>query len=112
VFALVGALASKGALTVEEEAFWRTNNDWYNERYPNPALTNPEVFDRSINPRSVCWFASASTDLTERVAGYLEILDSHGVECERVESKAPGRILYEDADQIVVAVDLPNPHKV
>jgi hypothetical protein len=40
--------------------------------------------------------------LIERVDGYLEILARHGVACRRVESEDPGRVIYEDDDQIVV----------
>jgi hypothetical protein len=38
----------------------------------------------------------------EPVAGYLAILDAHGVGWERTESADPGRIVYQDPDQIVV----------
>jgi hypothetical protein len=38
-----------------------------------------------------------------RADGYLEILDAHGVRCAKlVTDRPPGRIIYEDGDQIVV----------
>jgi hypothetical protein len=39
--------------------------------------------------------------LLERVEGYLELLRAHSVDYEVVCSTKPGRIIYEDADQIV-----------
>jgi hypothetical protein len=46
--------------------------------------------------------------MIEPVEGYLRILAAHGVTCERVEFDHPGRVVYEDPDQIVV-VPYPTP---
>lgn len=48
------------------------------------------------------WFKTTSVHLIERVPGYLAILDSHGVRWRRLESDDPGRVVYEDGDQVVV----------
>ncbi|MFD8802869.1 hypothetical protein [Streptomyces atroolivaceus] len=50
----------------------------------------------------MAWFKSSAHDLVERVDGYLEILAAHGVDCRRLESSSPGRIIYEDPYQVVV----------
>ncbi|HEY0259548.1 MAG TPA: hypothetical protein VGC18_06835 [Lacisediminihabitans sp.] len=106
VFALVNGLAARGLLTADQEAFRRRTNDWYNDNLIDPGRLDPGVFDRAVYPVAACWFRSGSARLLERVSGYLDILDTHGLEWERVESEvAPGEILYADADQIVVAVE-------
>lgn len=102
VFGLVNTLAKQGVLTDEEEQFRRANNDWYDANYPNPSNTDPAVYDHDLNPGAVAWFKSCAVPLIKRVDGYLRILAAHGVACDRVESVDPGRVIYEDADQIVV----------
>ena len=102
VFALVNNLARDDKLTPEQEHFRRTNNDWYNAAYTDPSTVDPTVYDHDRNPGAVSWFKSSSRALIRRVDGYLEILATHGVDFRRVESSDPGRIVYEDADQVVV----------
>jgi hypothetical protein len=102
IFALVNGLARDGALTAEQEKFRRANNDWYDAAYPEPSSVDPTVYDHEVNPGAVAWFKETSTTLIERVPGYLEVLDAHGVACERVVSEDPGRVVYEDEWQIVV----------
>lgn len=102
VFGLVNNLGRSGALTPEEHAAWRAGNDWYNSAYPDPTDVDADVYDLSVNPQATAWFKCSATHLLERIPEYLEILHTHGVECIRVESDDPGRIVYEDDVQIVV----------
>ncbi|WP_103500994.1 MULTISPECIES: hypothetical protein [unclassified Streptomyces] len=103
VFALANALAHSGVLSESEYRFWRSGNDWYNAHLTNPGTVDPTVFDRGVNPVTASWFTTAAVESLDRVAGYLDLLAAHGVACERLESTDPGRILYEDAWQVVVA---------
>lgn len=103
IFALANGLARDGRLTAEEWRFWRTNNDWYDAAYPDPTKVDPTVYDHDINPGAVAWFKSTADELLARVPGYLDLLAAHGVACVRLRSTvAPGRVVYEDAVQIVV----------
>ncbi|MFC8129372.1 hypothetical protein [Streptomyces sp. NPDC057302] len=102
VFGLVNGLARNGRLTAEQERFRRTNNDWYDNAYPDPSTVDPTIYDHDVNPRAVAWFKVTATHLIERVPGYLEILDAHGIECRVVRSSDPGRVVYEDEFQVVV----------
>ena len=102
VFALVNSLARNGKLSVEQERFRRANNDWYDSAYNDPSTVDPTVYDHDRNPGAAAWFKSSSHELLDRVDGYLEILAAHGVDCRLVESSDPGRVIYEDADQVVV----------
>ncbi|MEV0623031.1 GNAT family N-acetyltransferase [Nonomuraea sp. NPDC050404] len=102
VFGLVNGLAMQGRLSEAEERFRRENNAWYEANFTNPATVDPSVYDRSVNPGAAAWFKSSAGHLMCRASGYLEILAAHGVECVRLESADPGRIVYEDDDQVVV----------
>jgi hypothetical protein len=102
VFALANGLARDGRLNDEQYRFWRAGNDWYDAHYANPSDVDPTVYDRELHPGAVAWFKATAVHLIERVPGYLELLTAHGVPCERIESADPGRIIYEDEDQVVV----------
>ncbi|MGW7085318.1 hypothetical protein ACWGH2_17760 [Streptomyces sp. NPDC054871] len=102
VFVLVNGLAREGKLTPEQERFRRVNNDWYDAAYPTPSKVDPTVYDPDVTPGAVAWFKVTATHLIERLPGYLEILDAHGIECRVVRSSDPGRVVYEDEFQVVV----------
>ncbi|WEV28882.1 hypothetical protein OYE22_29625 [Streptomyces sp. 71268] len=107
VFVLVNGLAREGRLTAEQERFRRTSNAWYDAAYTNPSHVDTSVYDRERHPTAVAWFRSSARHLIERVDGYLEILTAHGVGWVRLSSTDPGRVLYEDAVQIVVVPHAP-----
>lgn len=101
VFALANGLARDGKLTPEQYRFWRAGNDWYEAAYTDPSTVDPSVYDKERNPGAVAWFKESAHELIAGVDGYLELLAAHGVGCERVESTDPGKIIYEDQDQVV-----------
>ncbi|MEK8171626.1 hypothetical protein NKH77_25965 [Streptomyces sp. M19] len=68
---------------------------------PIPRTPTPRL-RRTGEPGAVAWFKSSSRELIGRVDGYLEILAAHGVECRMLRSTDPGRVVYEDAYQVVV----------
>ncbi|GAA3299422.1 hypothetical protein [Glutamicibacter nicotianae] len=102
VFGLANILAREGKLSDAEWAAWRSGNDWFNAAYPDPAASNPDVYNPQVNPSAAAWFKDTATHLLERVEPYLELLARHGVEVVRLASVDPGRIIYEDTVQIVV----------
>ena len=102
VFALVNGLAADGLLTEQEELFRREGNAWFHANFTDPSTVDPDIYDRELNPGAVAWFKSSSRHLVDRASTYVAMLDAHGVPCEMVASDAPGRTIYEDADQIVV----------
>lgn len=101
VFGLVNGLARTGKLTEAQERFRRANNDWYDASYTDPSTVDPSVYDHELHPGAAAWFKSSAIHLIERVGGYLAILDAHGIGWVRLDSQDPGRVVYEDADQVV-----------
>jgi hypothetical protein len=102
VFALANGLAREGKLNDAQYQFLRAGNDWYDANFTNPSDVDPTVYDPDVHPGAVAWFKTTAVHLVDRVTGYLEILAAHGVACERVESSNPGKIIYEDGEQVVV----------
>ncbi|SEF30881.1 hypothetical protein SAMN05421837_105440 [Amycolatopsis pretoriensis] len=102
-FGLINNLSRSGRLTPAQEEFRQANHAWYEAHYTNPSKVDPTVYDRSINPGATAWFKESAEALVARADGYLEVLAAHGVGCTKlVAHEPPGRIVYEDADQIVV----------
>ncbi|MEU5208921.1 hypothetical protein [Streptomyces sp. NPDC020742] len=101
IFGLANGLARDGKLSEEQHRFWRAGNDWYDTHYTNPSLVDPTVYDPEANPGAVAWFKSTAVHLLVRVDGYLDLLTTHAVDHERVETTDPGRIVYEDEDQVI-----------
>lgn len=100
IFGLVNMLGQRGYLSAEEEEFRRTTNAWYDAAYTNPSTVDPTVYE--ANPHAAAWFKPSAEHLLEPIPGYLAILATHNLPCERYESRAPGRVLYEDPHQVVV----------
>jgi hypothetical protein len=100
IFGLVNMLGNRGYLSAEQEAFRRTTNAWYDATYVNPSSVDPTVYED--NPHAAAWFKTSAEHLMEPIPGYLAILAAHNLPCERYESTAPGRVLYEDPHQVVV----------
>lgn len=88
-------------LNDEDFAWWRSSNDWYNNNHTDPAQTDPGVYDAVKNPDAVAFFKTSAVHLLKRVPGYLDLLDRHGVGYECIRTNSPGRIIYEDAEQII-----------
>ena len=102
VFALVNGLAFDGQLNETEERFRRDTNAWFTRSYTDPAGVVPDIYSHKINPGATSWFKVSVVHLLEGIDGYLELLHAHGVDYEVVWSTKPGRIIYEDTDQVVV----------
>ncbi|WP_280491825.1 hypothetical protein [Nocardia asiatica] len=102
VFALVNGLSRDGCLAPAQEEYRRCMNAWYNANLADPGRVDPSVYDRTRHPGATAWFKSSATDLIAPVADYLSILDAHHVGWIRLETDAPGDIIYDDPHQIVV----------
>ncbi|GIF97021.1 hypothetical protein [Catellatospora citrea] len=102
IFGLANGLARSGALSPEDWTWWRSNNDWLDDAYPDPGKADPMLFDKSVHPHATCWFKDTAVHLLDRVPGYLALLERYKVSWREVRSTVPGVVLYEDADQIVV----------
>ncbi|WP_432570095.1 hypothetical protein [Kineococcus sp. SYSU DK005] len=102
VFAAVNALRKHGRLTPEQEAFVERANAAYDAAYPDPTSVDPTVYDRARHPLAAAWFKDSATHLLTGIAGYLDLLDAHGLPWQRLRTSEPGRVVYEDEHQVVV----------
>jgi len=103
IFGLANGLARSGRLSPTDWGWWRSNNDWFDAAYPDPATVDPTLFEPTKNPIVTCWFKDTATHLLDRVDGYLGLLQRHDISCVRRQTPDPGLVLYDDAVQVVVA---------
>lgn len=106
LFGMVNVLGRHGMLAPDEEQFRREANAWYEAAYPDPCRANPNAYD---HPRTASWFRSSATSLLTRIPGYLAILDSHRIAWQQLVTSDPGRIVYEDAVQVVAVAPYGRP---
>jgi hypothetical protein len=101
VFALANGLAWGGVLTPDDHAWWAAENQRGDELYTDPSTVDAACYDRALNPGARAWFKDTASDLIALTAAYLSLLDRYGVPWVELRSASPGRILYEDAVQVV-----------
>lgn len=107
VFALANGLAKRGKLSDQDLAWWRASNDWYNAACPNPADVNPDVYNSTVHPGATAYFKTSAAYLLERIPGYLDLLDKHGVTFECLRTDTPDHIIYEDPVQVLAVPEKP-----
>ena len=103
IFALANGLAKDGRLSAEDWASWRSANAHYDAAYADPSTVDRSVYDRAINPAAQSWFKRTAAHLVTGVEFYTNLLHRYGVGWRVLYSNDPGRVLYEDDVQIVVA---------
>ena len=65
-----------------------------------------DPFDYRLEPaglaeRSICWFRSTAIEHVRRAWEVVAVLDNHGIFMRMIKCQTPGRILYEDAAQVL-----------
>jgi hypothetical protein len=103
IFALANGLAKSGKLSSQDWASWRAANDHYDAAYADPSTVDASIYDPHINPSAQSWFKGTAAHLLDGVAFYTDLLSRYDVGWQVLYSANPGRILYEDEVQAVVA---------
>jgi hypothetical protein len=103
IFALANGLANDGRLNGQDWASWRSANDQIDAAYADPSAVDSAIYDGAINPSAQSWFKCTATHLLIGVGFYTDLLSRYDVGWQILYSNDPGRILYEDDVQIVVA---------
>ncbi|MEM8986807.1 MAG: hypothetical protein AAGC95_08800 [Pseudomonadota bacterium] len=74
----------------------RKNLDWLEMH-----LQAPSILDGAKNHRAICWFKDAACEPLKRIWSIKFILGEYGVWIDRITTRKPGYIIYEDGWQIV-----------
>lgn len=98
IFTEARLLRERGALSAEEEIRLEELYDWFNDHVPVPPFAT-ERFPRD----AVSWFKDDAGEPVSRMWDIVALLRAHGVVVRLLRSPQPGRIVYEDGVQVVVA---------
>lgn len=108
VFALANGLLAGSTIRDEDREWLRAANARAQAAYPDPSTTDPDCYDPVASPGARSWFRVEATELLAMSAGYLDLLDRHGIPWVELRTSTPGRVVYED-DVQVVAVPFTHP---
>ncbi|WP_232317968.1 hypothetical protein [Neomicrococcus aestuarii] len=98
---MANGLRSEGLLNDDELRWLEEPNTAANAAYTDPSTVTPDCYDSVLNPGARSWFKSDASELLQMTAGYLQLLDCHGIQWMELRTRTPGRIVYEDTVQVV-----------
>ena len=89
-------LRESGDLPLYEHEHVEELFEWLNQNLPCPPFSK-----MNWSPHAISWFKSSSQDMIGKFREIIAILEEHGRPVRMIKTLRPGRILYEDAYQIV-----------
>lgn len=93
-------LRDRGELYSHEVDQLESSFDWLNEHLPCPPFET-KLDSGEWTPDAVAWFRPEAEEPIRRMWDIVAILREHGVPVRMVTSRKPGRIVHEDAYQVV-----------
>ena len=101
IFALANGLRDAGLLTPRDEQSVQAWNAHGERAYTDPSTVVRDCYDPTVNPGARSWFRHDATALLEMTRLYTDLLDRYEVPWVQLRTSRPGRIVYEDAVQVV-----------
>lgn len=95
VFVTVERILKSEATTYDDERTLRGLDRWFDKN-----LTSPKRFDKAA---AIFWFkphVAGETELWHKMAALAKLLQKYRCQVEIVSTLRPGKIVYDDADQI------------
>ena len=96
IFQEAGRLRDSEELTESDHDYLSEHLSWFNEHLTIPACLKEPGYHRAI-----CWFHPRAQKPIFRIREVCALLEEYGIFIEQVESRFPGKIVYEDGWQIV-----------
>ena len=95
VFYSIWSLIDKDKMASHELETVNACFDWLGMHFKAPScLSEPE------NKRAICWFKESAVEPMKRIWPIVQVLKEHGVHIEKITSKDPGVIVYENGWQV------------
>jgi hypothetical protein len=101
VFAMANGLRDAGLLSEEDKQWLKIANATATATYADPTTIVADCYNSELNPGARSWFKAESMQLLDMTAAYLDLLDRHDVPWMALHTRNPGRLVYEDAVQVV-----------
>lgn len=101
VFAMANGLRNEGLLSEADKRWLEAANASANATYTDPTTVVADCYNSELNPGARSWFKAESSHLLDVTTEYLNLLDRYGVPWMAPSTRNPGRLVYEDAVQVV-----------
>lgn len=98
---MANGLRDEGLLGESDKQWLQIANANASAIYANPTTVEANCYSAELNPGARSWFKAESTQLLDMTAAYLDLLDRHDVPWMALRTRNPGRLVYEDAVQVV-----------
>lgn len=95
LFAVVDRLKKAGQLSADNIAKHTRIVNWFETN-----LANPPFYETGNNEKCITWFKETSRTMLAMMEDLRVIARDSGVECRKVVTEDPGKIVYEDEFQI------------
>jgi hypothetical protein len=90
-------LRDRGYLSKHEEEFLEEVYVWFNSNLPCPPFSSA-----GWSRDAVTWFKDSANESIRKMRELAVLLEGHGKFVRTLQSKNPGKVLYEDEHQVVV----------
>lgn len=101
VFAMANGLRGEGLLGETDKHWLQNANANASAAYTDPTTVVADCYNSELNPGARSWFKAESTQLLDMTVAYLDLLDRHDIAWMALRTRNPGRLVYEDAVQVV-----------
>lgn len=101
IFAMVNGVRDAGLLSPADAEWVRTWNAHSERAHTDPSTVIADCYDPTLNPGARSWFKDDATALLDMANRYTELLDRYEVPWTELRTARPGRLVYEDAVQVV-----------
>ncbi|GAA1484666.1 hypothetical protein [Brachybacterium fresconis] len=101
IFAMTNGLRDSGLLTEDDAEWVRRQNAHGNRAYTDPSTVAAECYSTTVNPGARSWFKDDALALLQMARRYTVLLNKYEVPWVELRTERPGRIVYDDAVQVV-----------
>ena len=95
IFGAVFGLIKRGLTSEKEANSYEEVLSWFDQHLPDP-----KFYEQGNPLQGITWFTEEGAKMTDKLIPLIEILESHGVEYEFIETENPGIIIYKDRYQV------------
>lgn len=101
IFAMTNGLRDAGLLTPADEEWVRWENAHGEAAYTDPSTVVADCYSPRTNPGARSWFKGEAYELLAMARRYAALLDRYEVPWVELRTTRPGRLVFEDAMQVV-----------
>jgi hypothetical protein len=96
IFMAAYRLSREGDFSAHEKEELLDLLEWFGEN-----LHAPDVLEKEYNKTAISWFKTEATECITRIWSMVRLLEEHGVVIDKITTRHPGWVIYDDKWQVV-----------